>query len=147
MIIKEINDQLQKVKNVRLKTGESNPSHLSHTYMNFSEHATKKGWVSFTSTTSWGSGYADLTMTYSFDPKKIEKVSLNDEVDKERGNKAFLFALTMDGNNVETTKVQNGNTSRDRSNMVIIYIMMKGQDGYEIYEDLEDLFWALSEDA
>lgn len=142
-IIKEINGLLQNVKNVRIKSSESSPTHITHTYMNFSEHASKKGWVSFTSVTSWGSGYEDLTLTYSFDPKKIEKVSLNDETDKERGNKAFLFALTLDGNNVEVTSVQGGNTSRDKSDMVVMYIMMKGKDGYEIYDKLEGLFQEL----
>lgn len=144
-IVKDINSLIQNVKNVRIKTGDSSPSHLTHTYMNFSEHASKKGWVSFTSVTSWGSGYADLTMTYSFDPKKIENISMNDEVDKERGNKAFLFAITLDGNNVNVTSVQNGNTKKDKSNMVIIYIVMKGSDGYEIYDELEDLFQELKE--
>jgi len=144
-IIKDINGLLQNVKNVRIKTGDSSPSHLTHTYMNFSEHASKKGWVSFTSVTSWGSGYEDLTITYSFDPKKIEEVSLNDEVDKERGNKAFLFALTLEGNNdVEITSVQGGSTTRDKSNMVVMYIMMKGSDGYEIYDQLEELFQDLA---
>ena len=144
-IIKDINDLLQDVKNVRIKTSDSSPKHITHTYMNFSEHTSKKGWVSFTSVTSWGSGYADLTITYSFDPKKIEKVSLNDEIDKERGNKAFLFALTLDGNNVELISVQNGDTKRDKSNMVVMYIMMKGSDGYEVYDELEDLFEELKE--
>ena len=144
-IIKDINDLLQNVKNVRIKTSESSPKYITHSYMNFSEHVSKKGWVSFTSVTSWGGDYTDLTLTYSFDPKKIEKVSLNDEIDKERGNKAFLFALTLDGNNVELTSVQNGETKRDKSNIVVIYIMMKGSDGYEIYEELEELFGELKE--
>ncbi|WP_447637241.1 hypothetical protein [Flavobacterium microcysteis] len=113
--------------------------------MNFSEHASKKGWVSFTSTTSWGSGYEDLTLTYSFDPKKLIDLSLNDELDKERGNKAFLMALTVDGDNVEVTSVQGGNTTRDKSDMVVMYIMMKGSDGYEIYDKLEELFQKLYE--
>lgn len=144
-IIKEINGLLQNVKNVRLKTSDSDPTHIRHTYMNFSEHASKKGWVSFTSTTSWGSGYEDLTLTYSFDPKTLIDLSLNDEVDKERGNKAFLMALTVDGNNVEVTSVQGGNTTRDKSDMVVMYIMMKGSDGYEIYDKLEELFQKLYE--
>lgn len=144
-IITDINNLLQDVKNVRIKSSDSDPKYITHTYMNFSESTSKKGWVSFTSVTSWGGGYADLTITYSFDPKKIEGVSLNDEIDKERGNKAFLFALTLDGNDVQITSVQNGSTTRDKSNMVIIYIMMKGSDGYEIYEKLEDLFQELKE--
>lgn len=144
-IIKDINDLLQNVKNVRIKTSESSPKHIKHTYMNFSEHTSKKGWVSFTSVTSWGSDYADLTITYSFDPKKIEEISLNDEIDKERGNKAFLFAITLEGNNVELTSVQDGTTKRDKSNMVVMYIMMKGSDGYEIYNELEELFEELKE--
>ena len=76
---------------------------------------------------------------------KIEEVSLNDELDKERGNKAFLFALTLDGNDVEVTSVQDGSTKRDKENMVVMYIMMKGSDGYEIYDDLEELFAELAE--
>lgn len=72
-VIKDINDLLQQVKNVRLMTSESSPTHITHTYMNFSAHSSKKGWVSFTSVTSWGSGYENLTLTYSFDPTKIEK--------------------------------------------------------------------------
>ena len=76
---------------------------------------------------------------------KIEEVSLNDEVDKERGNKAFLFALTLDGKNVEVTSVQDGSTKRDKENMVVMYIMMKGSDGHEIYDELEELFAELAE--
>ncbi|WP_370030979.1 hypothetical protein [Flavobacterium sp. 28YEA47A] len=128
-----------------MKTSESDPTHIRHTYMNFSESSSKKGWVSFTSTTSWGSGYEDLTITYSFDPKKIVEASLNDEVDKARGNKAFLFALTLEGDDVEITTVQGGNTTRDKSDMVVMYIMMKGSDGYEIYDKLEELFQKLYE--
>ncbi|TPD70681.1 hypothetical protein [Flavobacterium microcysteis] len=145
-IIKEINSLLQNVKNVRIKTSESDPTHIRHTYMNFSEHASKKGWVSFTSTTSWGSGYEDLTLTYSFDPKKLIDISLNDEVDKERGNKAFLMGLELEGNDdVEVTSVQGGNTTRDKSERVVMYIMMKGSDGYEIYDRLGELFQKLYE--
>ena len=76
---------------------------------------------------------------------KIEEVSMNDEVEKERGNRAFLLALTLDGNDVEVTSVQDGTTKRDKENMVVMYIMMKGSDGYEIYEDLEELFAELAE--
>ena len=76
---------------------------------------------------------------------KIEEVSLNDEVEKERGNRAFLFALTFDGNNVEVTSVKDGTTKHDKENMVVMYIMMKGSDGYEIYDDLEELFAELAE--
>lgn len=144
-IIADINGLLQNVKNVRIKTSDSRPTHITHTYINFSEHTSKKGWVTFTSVTSWGGDYADLTLTYSFDPKKIEDVSLNDETDKKRGNKAFLFALTLDGKNVEVTSVQDGTTTRDKRDMVVMYIMMKGSDGYEIYEDLEELFSELAE--
>ncbi len=144
-IIREINNLLQNVKNVRIKTSDSSPMYITHTYMNFSEHASKKGWVSFTSTTSWGSGYEDLTLTYSFNPKNIIDVSLNDETDKERGNKAFLFALTLEGKDVEVTSVQGGNTTRDKSDMVVMYIMMKGSDGYEIYDKLGELFQKLYE--
>ena len=61
-------------------------------------------------------------------------------MDKERGNKAFLLALTFDGNNVEVTSVKDGTTKHDKENMVVMYIMMKGSDGYEIYDDLEELF-------
>ena len=76
---------------------------------------------------------------------KIEEVSLNDELDKERGNRAFLFALTFDGNNVEVTSVKDGTTKHDKENMVVMYIMMKGSDGYEIYEDQKELFVELSD--
>ena len=76
---------------------------------------------------------------------KIEEVSMNDEVEKERGNRAFLFALTLDGNDVEVTSVQDGSTKRDKENMVVMYIMMKGSDGYEIYDELEELFAELAE--
>ncbi|GEM65300.1 hypothetical protein SF1_32820 [Sphingobacterium faecium NBRC 15299] len=144
-VIKNINDLLQHVKNVRLMTSESSPTHITHTYMNFSAHSSKKGWVSLTSVTSWGSGYENLTLTYSFDPTKIEEISLNDELDKKRGNKAFLFALTLDDNSVDITSVQGGKTSRDQSDMVVMYIMMKGDDGYEIYDTLEELFQELVE--
>ena len=76
---------------------------------------------------------------------KIEEVSMNDEVEKERGNRAFLFALTFDGKHVEVTSVQDGTTKHDKENMVVMYIMMKGSDGYEIYDDLEELFAELAE--
>ncbi|MBW8359304.1 MAG: hypothetical protein K0M63_05800 [Weeksellaceae bacterium] len=76
---------------------------------------------------------------------EIEEVSLNDAVDKERGNKAFLFALTLDDNEVEVTSVQDGTTKHNKENMVVMYIMMKGSDGYEIYDDLEELFAELAE--
>lgn len=145
-IIKEINGLLQNVKNVRIKTSDSSPMYITHTYMNFSEHASKKGWVSFTSTTSWGSGYEDLTLTYSFNPKNLIDISLNDEIDKERGNKAFLMGLELEGNDdVEVTSVQGGNTTRDKSERVVMYIMMKGSDGYEIYDKLGELFQKLYE--
>ncbi|MBW8359301.1 MAG: hypothetical protein K0M63_05785 [Weeksellaceae bacterium] len=143
-IIADINGLLQNVKNVRIKTSDSRPTHITHPYISFTEHSSKKGWVSFTSVTSWGGDYADLTLTYSFDPKNIEEVSLNDELDKERGNKAFLFALTLDDNEVEVTSVQDGTTKHNKENMVVMYIMMKGSDGYEIYDDLEELFAELA---
>lgn len=145
-IIKEINGLLQNVKNVRLKTSDSSPMYITHTYMNFSEHPSKKGWVSFTSVTSWGSGYEDLTLTYSFNPKNLIDISLNDEIDKERGNKAFLMGLELEGkDDVEVTSVQGGNTTRDKSERVVMYIMMKGSDGYEIYDKLGELFQKLYE--
>ena len=136
-IIKDINGLLQNVKNVRIKTSDTSPMYITHPYINFSEHASKKGWVSFTSVTSWGGKYADLTLTYSFDPARIEKISLNDEIDKERGNRAFLFAITLDSNNVEVISDQNGSTKRDKENIAVFYIMMKGSDGYEIYDELD----------
>ncbi|MNY72404.1 hypothetical protein D3C86_2109570 [compost metagenome] len=56
-----------------------------------------------------------------------------------------MCALTFDDNSVDVTSVQGGKTSRDKSNMVVIYIMMKGSDGYEIYDQLEELFQELVE--
>ena len=86
------------------------------------------------------SDYEDQTTTYSFDPDEIIKVSKNDEKDKERGNKAFLFALTFDGNKVEVIDEVNGKKTKEKVNMIVTHIKMKGSEGYEIMDELRELF-------
>lgn len=140
LVIKDMDKLFKEVENISIKDNDRGLSPVTYTSVNFTEHPTKKGWVVLTTVRSRGSDYEDQTTTYSFDPDEIIKVSKNDEKDKERGNKAFLFALTFDGNKVEVIDEVNGKKTKEKVNMIVTHIKMKGSDGYEIMDELRELF-------
>lgn len=140
LVIKDMNKLFKEVENISIKDNDRGLPPVTYTSINFTEHPTKKGWVVLTTVRSRGSDYQDQTTTYSFDPDEIIKVTKNDERDKERGNKAFLFALTFDGNNVEIIDEINGKKTKEKVNMIVTHIKMKGSDGYEIMDEMRKLF-------
>lgn len=140
LVIKDMDKLFKEVENISIKDNDTGSSYVTYTSVNFTEHPTKKGWVLLTTVRSWGTGYHNQTTSYSFDPDEIIEVSMNDERDKKRGNKAFLFSLTFNKPNVEVISEINGKKKREKLNMMVTYIKMKGSDGYEIMDELRKLF-------